>query len=63
MPIYEYQCKKCNKLHEQWCGFDECKELSVCPNCGETCHRVISNCTFALKGGGWYAGGYNKKKE
>jgi len=42
---------------------NECNELSVCPNCGETCHRIISQSTFALKGGGWYASGYSKEKK
>ena len=62
-PIYEYICKKCNKIHEQWTSMNECSELSVCPNCGETCHRIISQSTFALKGGGWYASGYSKEKK
>ena len=34
MPVYEYECKKCSKLHEQWSSISESKELSVCPSCG-----------------------------
>jgi putative FmdB family regulatory protein len=62
MPVYEYMCKKCNKITEQWTNIYECIDLIVCPNCGETAHKIISQSTFALKGGGWYAEGYNKGK-
>jgi predicted nucleic acid-binding Zn ribbon protein len=33
----------------------------ICPVCGGTSQRLISNTSFVLKGGGWYASGYSKE--
>jgi putative FmdB family regulatory protein len=63
MPIYEYMCKKCNKISEKWCYSNRIDELIVCEHCGETAHRIVSQTSFILKGGGWYADGYNKKEK
>lgn len=60
MPIYEYCCEECRQVFEEWqSGFDE-KELE-CPVCGGVSRRVISNTSFVLKGGGWYATEYGTK--
>lgn len=60
MPIYEYCCEECRQMFEEWqSGFDE-KELE-CPVCGGVSRRVISNTSFHLKGGGWYATEYGNK--
>ncbi len=32
-----------------------------CWRCGGEAKKIISNSTFALKGGGWFASGYSKK--
>ena len=57
MPIYEYSCKKCNQVFEEWL-----KEFDVpsmpCPQCGGEGERMISMPSFILKGGGWYATEY-----
>lgn len=57
MPIYEYCCKKCNQVFEEWL-----KEFDVpsmpCPQCGGEGERMISMPSFILKGGGWYATEY-----
>ncbi|MDD3313137.1 zinc ribbon domain-containing protein [Pseudodesulfovibrio sp.] len=57
MPIYEYQCKECQAVFEDWqSGFEE-KEVD-CPRCGGKSKRLISHSSFHLKGGGWFADGY-----
>ena len=57
MPIYEYCCKKCNQVFEEWL-----KEFDVstmpCPHCNGEGERMISMPSFILKGGGWYATEY-----
>ncbi len=59
MPIYEYQCHECQQIFEEWQTSFEDRELE-CPVCGGNASKVISNSTFVLKGGGWYASGYCK---
>jgi putative FmdB family regulatory protein len=62
MPIYEFRCPggtitaKLVKV-----GTEEIK----CPKCHRKAKKIISPCTFELKGSGWYADGYssNNKKE
>lgn len=61
MPIYEYRCQKC--LHE----FERLQKMSdepvqECPECGNPVDRLVSNTSFALKGGGWYKDGYASVK-
>ena len=58
MPIYEYACPHCHKTFEEWLRSGDDAETQPCPDCGETCHRVISNTSFILKGGGWFASSY-----
>jgi predicted nucleic acid-binding Zn ribbon protein len=38
-------------------------ETIKCPKCGRKARKILSNCTFSLKGGGWYADGYAAKKK
>jgi putative FmdB family regulatory protein len=59
MPIYEYQCDKCQKIVEVMQKFTD-KPLSRCPSCGGRVARLISNCSFQLKGSGWYVTDYKK---
>jgi putative FmdB family regulatory protein len=35
MPIYEYQCRKCEKVFEKFQRIGEGGEKLVCPYCGE----------------------------
>lgn len=58
MPIYEYSCKDCKQLFEDWQKDYEEREIP-CPVCGGSASRLISSTSFVLKGGGWYASGYN----
>lgn len=57
MPIYEYHCKACGKNFETLQKISE-PPLATCPACGKKVRRLISQTSFALKGGGWYKDGY-----
>ena len=59
MPVYEYECQSCKEITETWQGISD-EPLSCCPNCQGPVKKIISVSTFALKGGGWYADGYNR---
>ncbi|MEJ2154442.1 MAG: zinc ribbon domain-containing protein [Desulfobacteraceae bacterium] len=60
MPVYEFECK---------CGhnFEELVKMGTqsmkCPKCQSKAPKIISPCTFELKGGGWYADGYSTSKK
>ena len=55
MPIYEYRCKDCQQVFEEWCKhFENGAAERTCPVCKGPADRIISNTSFALKGGGWY---------
>ena len=61
MPIYEYHCKKCDNVFEEFQkGFEE--RSVKCPKCAGDAERLISNTSFILKGTGWYVTDYNGKK-
>ena len=62
MPIYEYACTKCGKLHEVMQKITE-KPLEICPDCGGELKKMISNTSFVLKGSGWYATDYASGKK
>ncbi|MDI6853674.1 MAG: zinc ribbon domain-containing protein [Deltaproteobacteria bacterium] len=57
MPIYEYQCAACGRVTEKWQKFSEAP-LTICPHCGGSLNKLISNCSFHLKGSGWYVTDY-----
>jgi putative FmdB family regulatory protein len=60
MPVYEFECK---------CGnnFEELVKMgtntSECPKCHSKAKKIMSQCTFELKGGGWYADGYSSSSK
>ncbi len=58
MPIYEYECQSCREVIEKWQGLAE-QPLTTCPSCAGTLKKIISQSSFQLKGGGWYADGYS----
>ena len=58
MPIYEYQCAACGRVVEKWQKFSE-DPLTSCPACGGSLSKLISNCSFHLKGSGWYVTDYS----
>lgn len=63
MPIYEYQCSKCNHHLEviQKMSDDALKE---CPECHQPClTKLVSAAGFQLKGTGWYATDYKSSNK
>lgn len=58
MPIYEYECKKCEKVFEVQQRMSD-DPLTQCPDCKGEVKKLISNNSFQLRGGGWYADGYS----
>lgn len=60
MPIYEYQCSKCNEVFEIFHKIDEdCKV--ACPKCLGPAKKLISATNFVLKGSGFYVNDYPSK--
>ena len=65
MPIYEYQCEKCEQRFEVMQRISE-DTLETCPKdkCPKKRHgkgrlkKLISQTSFSLKGGGWAKDGY-----
>ena len=54
MPIYEYQCEKCEHQFDTLQKLSE-KPLKKCPECGKmSLTKLVSAAGFRLKGGGWY---------
>jgi putative FmdB family regulatory protein len=61
MPVYEYACAKCESEFEVEQRITE-DPIKTCPRCrSRRVKRLISQTSFALKGGGWYADGYASK--
>ncbi len=61
MPIYEYECQGCGKLHEIMQKITE-PPVAKCPDCGGEMRKLISNTSFVLKGTGWYMTDYASNK-
>ncbi len=62
MPIYEYQCPKCQRKFEEWVRLSDAHGQEPCPECGTPSPRIISHTSFVLKGGGWYVSDYGYRK-
>ena len=60
MPIYEYQCQKCEKTFELLQNIND-PPLKQCRYCNGKVEKLISLSSFQLKGTGWYATDYAKK--
>ncbi|MFC1654538.1 FmdB family zinc ribbon protein [Myxococcota bacterium] len=61
MPIYEYYCAECGDQFEHLQGFSD-KPLRKCKKCGGRLKKLVSECSFHLKGSGWYVTDYGGKK-
>jgi len=61
MPVYEYECKSCEKVLEIQQKMADAP-LAACPDCNGPVTKLISMNSFQLKGGGWYADGYSSSK-
>jgi putative FmdB family regulatory protein len=59
MPIYEYQCSKCETDFEVEQRITD-DPVKTCPDCrSRKVKRLISQTSFVLKGGGWYSDLYS----
>ena len=56
MPIYEFECSKCDDIQEILLGINE-KPPKKC-ECGGKLKKLISLSSFQLKGDGWYSTDY-----
>lgn len=61
MPIYEYRCRTCGKVFEEWVRTFDFPERESCPDCGGEAERILSHTAFKLEGGGWFASCYGGK--
>ena len=52
MPIYEYECGTCGRF-EVLQKMSE-PPLKRCEKCDSLVQKLVSQSSFALKGGGWY---------
>jgi len=62
LPIYEYECIECGKYFETMQKITE-KPIISCPFCSGKVRKLVSNCSFQLKGSGWYLTDYARKAE
>ena len=62
MPIYEYACTSCGKNFENMQRITEAP-LTECPLCKGKVKKLVSNCSFQLKGTGWYVTDYGNGKK
>ena len=62
MPIYEYQCPKCQHVFEEMVSLSQAHGEEPCSRCGTPSPRLISHTSFVLRGGGWYVSDYGYRK-
>jgi putative FmdB family regulatory protein len=60
VPLYEYQCKKCQHRFEKIQLFSD-KPIKKCPECGGPVEKLLSAPAIQFKGSGWYVNDYAKK--
>lgn len=53
MPLYDYQCSKCQKVVEVRHGFDD-TYTEACAACGGELARVFNPAPIVFKGSGFY---------
>jgi putative FmdB family regulatory protein len=53
VPLYDYQCKQCQKVTEVRHGFNEVHG-QPCPACGGELARVFNPAGIVFKGSGFY---------
>ena len=60
MPVYEYQCTKCDHNFEMRQGFDA-DPICDCPSCSSESRRLFKPAPIIFKGSGFYVTDYNGK--
>ena len=53
MPLYDYQCPKCQQITEVRHGFDDV-HTEPCPRCASALMRVFNPAPILFKGSGFY---------
>ncbi len=61
MPIYEYECKRCNAHSEVMQKVSD-KPLTRCRKCGGRLEKLLSAPAIQFKGSGWYVTDYAGRK-
>jgi len=54
MAIYEYKCKKCDKIFEKNYNLGKAPKIDNCPICGKKCNRFFSPPMIQFIGSGFY---------
>ncbi len=62
MPLYDYQCTKCQHVVEIRHGFDATPD-AVCEKCGGDLKRVFNPAPIVFKGSGFYINDSRPKSE
>jgi len=62
MPLYEYECGKCQSRFELVQGYDA-ESVSVCPQCEGDARRIIHSTPLLFKGSGFYITDSRKGKQ
>jgi len=60
MPLYEYECTKCNNHTEIFQRISD-KPVTRCEKCNGKMKKLVSQSSFHLKGSGWYVTDYASK--
>ena len=42
MPIYEYECERCQRVYEMYDTISNYEPMKDCTNCGEQMKRILS---------------------
>jgi len=59
MPVYEFECTE-GHITEKLLPIGT--KHTKCAKCSKRAKKILSACTFELKGGGWYADGYSSTR-
>jgi putative FmdB family regulatory protein len=59
MPVYEFECSD-GHVTEKLVSMG--KKHTRCAKCNKVAKKILSPCSFELKGSGWYADGYSSKR-
>lgn len=63
MPVYEYECQKCDKSTDVQKSVKDFDRPERCGGCGDEMKRMPPRLTsFELKGHGWYNTDYKIKR-
>ncbi len=62
MPIYEYDCQKCERRTEVIQRLGE-RPIRICPHCGGKVKKAHSAPAIRFKGSGWYVTDYSLAKK